>query len=226
VAPGGLFLGQTAYGVDPLPVDGGEAVAQKWVAVVSRENDRTMTCINDGCYGCDYSEDGLRLTLLRSPAYANHPMEDGISMPQDCFMPRQEQGERIFRFWLNSGKATPRLKRIDREALAKNEKPFALSFFPSGFGKKPKPLVVLGDDTVQMSCIKKAERNNDLVILKSGSKVAESAGQKGQTDPPVGITSFTYIRYNDWPSGSFLAEGWFSSRFRRKLKSTIQLFFK
>ncbi len=39
--------------------------------------------------------------------------------------------------------------------------------------------------------------NNDLVILKSGSKVAESAGQKDQTEPPLGITSFTYIRYND-----------------------------
>jgi iron(III) transport system substrate-binding protein len=39
--------------------------------------------------------------------------------------------------------------------------------------------------------------NNDLIILKSGSKVAEAAGQPGQENPPIGITSFTYIRYND-----------------------------
>jgi len=39
--------------------------------------------------------------------------------------------------------------------------------------------------------------NNDLIILKSGSKVAEAAGKPGQTDPPIGITSFTYIRYNE-----------------------------
>ena len=38
--------------------------------------------------------------------------------------------------------------------------------------------------------------HNDLVILKSGSKVAAAAGKKGQTAPPIGITSFTYIRYN------------------------------
>ncbi len=38
---------------------------------------------------------------------------------------------------------------------------------------------------------------NDLVILKSGSKVAESSGKKGQDNPPIGITSFTYIRYNE-----------------------------
>ncbi len=39
--------------------------------------------------------------------------------------------------------------------------------------------------------------DNDLIILKSGSKVAEAAGKPGQTNPPIGITSFTYIRYNE-----------------------------
>ena len=38
--------------------------------------------------------------------------------------------------------------------------------------------------------------HNDLIILKSGSKVAAAAGKKGQKSPPIGITSFTYIRYN------------------------------
>ena len=38
--------------------------------------------------------------------------------------------------------------------------------------------------------------HNDLVILKSGSKVAAAAGKRGQKAPPIGITSFTYIRYN------------------------------
>ncbi len=38
--------------------------------------------------------------------------------------------------------------------------------------------------------------HNDLVILKSGSKVAAASGKKGQEAPPIGITSFTYIRYN------------------------------
>ncbi len=39
--------------------------------------------------------------------------------------------------------------------------------------------------------------HNDLVILKSGSKVAAASGKKGQENPPIGITSYTYIRYND-----------------------------
>jgi iron(III) transport system substrate-binding protein len=37
---------------------------------------------------------------------------------------------------------------------------------------------------------------NDLIILSSGSKSAEASGQTGQSDPPITIGSFTYIRYN------------------------------
>jgi alpha-mannosidase len=170
------FCGQTAYGVDDLPANGNEAVAQKWVALVSKKRNLAVTCINDGNYGCDYSKDGLRLTLLRSPAYANHPWEDKIYLPQDRFTPRQEQGERTFRFWLNAGKVSEMLKHIDREALVKNEKPFALSFNPPGAGRKPKPLAVLQDDTVQMTCLKKAERNSDLII-----RLFEPTGRKRST---------------------------------------------
>ncbi|RKX77686.1 MAG: iron ABC transporter substrate-binding protein [Spirochaetes bacterium] len=38
--------------------------------------------------------------------------------------------------------------------------------------------------------------HNDLIILDSGSKTTGASGKKGQTDPPVSITSFTYLRYN------------------------------
>jgi len=170
------FLGQTVYGVDDLPANGNEAVAQKWVALVTKKRNLAITCINDGIYGCDYSKDGLRLTLLRSPAYANHPWEDKIYLPQDRFTPRQEQGERIFRFWLNAGKVSQRLKRIEREASAKNEKPLALSFNPPGFGRKPKPLAVLNDDTVQIAAIKKATTNNDIII-----RLYEPTGRRRST---------------------------------------------
>ncbi len=39
--------------------------------------------------------------------------------------------------------------------------------------------------------------HNDLVILGSGSKVAKASGAKGQTDPPISIIGYTYIRYNE-----------------------------
>ncbi|HHO55350.1 MAG TPA: ABC transporter substrate-binding protein [Trueperaceae bacterium] len=39
--------------------------------------------------------------------------------------------------------------------------------------------------------------HNDLIILDSGSKTTGSSGKSGQADPPVSITSFTYLRYNN-----------------------------
>ncbi|NOY08411.1 MAG: ABC transporter substrate-binding protein [Spirochaetes bacterium] len=39
--------------------------------------------------------------------------------------------------------------------------------------------------------------HNDLIILKSGGKVAAASGKRGQENPPISIIYFTYLRYND-----------------------------
>ena len=158
------YLGQTAFGYHELPADGNECVAQKWVAVVSSDGASALTCINDGVYGSDCSEDGLRLTLLRSPAYAAHPIHDRPIVPQDRYTPRIDQGERLFRFWLSAGPFTERLAAIDREALVRNEKPFAVSFFPSGAGAKPGSFVTLSDDVIQMTTAKMSEDGASLIV--------------------------------------------------------------
>jgi alpha-mannosidase len=153
---GAEYLGQAAYGLEALPTNGDEAVAQKWVAAVDRAGDRALTCINDGIYGSDFCDGELRLSLLRSPAYSGHPIYDRPVVPQDRFMPRIDQGERLYQFWLNAGPVTARLEAVDREALARNERPFALSFFPHGAGELPEPGPVLADDVVQMTAYKQA----------------------------------------------------------------------
>lgn len=158
------YLGQVAYGVQELPSNGDEAVAQKWTAVVSDENNTALTCINDGIYASDFSENGLRLTLLRSAGYCAHPINDRPILPQDRYMPRIDQGERLYRFWLNGGEKSNRLAMVDREALVKNEKPYAMSFFPPGLGESPKQLVTLSDDVVQMTVAKLSEDGKDLIV--------------------------------------------------------------
>ena len=112
----GRFLGQVAYGREELPDKGREVVAQKWVAVA--ENDgHAITCLNAGSYASDYCDGELRLTLLRSPAYSGHPINDRPVVPQDRFLPRIDQGERLFRFRFQGGPADSRLSAVDREAL-------------------------------------------------------------------------------------------------------------
>lgn len=171
--PDAEYLGQTAYGTAALKANGDEVVAQKWVAVVSRSRNRALTCINDGTYGSDMARGELRLSLLRSPAYAGHPVENLPILVQDRYTPRIDQGEHLFRFWLNAGSVAGRLEQVDREALWKNESPFALVFFPNGQNPLPKPFVTLSDETVQVTAMKKAEGSHDLIL-----RVFEPTGKK------------------------------------------------
>jgi Alpha-mannosidase len=97
-------------------------------------------------------------------------------MLQDRYSPRIDQGERIFSFWLNGGKLEERLTHIDREALVHNEKPYALSFYPSGEGTKAYALAELKDDTVQVTAFKKAEANDGYII-----RLFEPTGQERNT---------------------------------------------
>ena len=172
----GKYLGQVAYGLDELPSNGDEAVSQKWVAIVSQKSDMALTVINDGVYGSDFLNGELRISLLRSPAYSADPVEGRPMLVQDRYVPRHDQGERIFRFWLKAGKANERLKKVDRESLFKNEKPYVLCFSPPGSGKKAKPFAVLSDNAVQITALKKAEQGNCLII-----RLFEPEGKKQET---------------------------------------------
>jgi alpha-mannosidase len=95
---------------------------------------------------------------------------------QDRYVPRIDQGERMFRFWLNGGDLSSRLTAVDREALAKNEKPFVLSLFPAGRGKKPRPFVELSGEAVEITALKKAEDGKNLII-----RLFEPTGKKRTT---------------------------------------------
>jgi len=163
------LLGQVAAGVDLLRDDGTEAVAQKWV-MVTRSDGMSISVVNDGTYGCDYRNGELRLSLLRSPAYSALPIgqpNDHLgakTMPADRFSPRSDQGERIFRFWLNAGKTNSRLKAVDREALIHNEKPPALSFFPGGEGTLPGSGLMISGSSVQLQAWKQAEDGQGSIV--------------------------------------------------------------
>ncbi len=157
--------GQVAYGVEEFEREGEELVAQKWVSVVSKEQNQALTIINDCIHGLDFESGELRLSLLRSPAYSGHPVKGKpFITPQDRFEPRIDQGERNFKFWMNGGPIKERLELIDREALVRNEPPMNLCCFPSGEGELAVPGVILSDEVVQISALKIAEKNKWLII--------------------------------------------------------------
>jgi alpha-mannosidase len=155
---------QVAFGSEELPGDGEEAVFQKWTALVSDREKKALTCINDGIYGLDFSGEELRFSLLRSPAYSALPSEGKLEMPKDRFLPRIDQGERTFTFWVRGGDIGQRLQQIGREAAVHNEPPFLLPYNPAGRRKKVEPLIELQDEVIELSAFKQAHTSEDYII--------------------------------------------------------------
>ncbi|THF84104.1 glycoside hydrolase family 38 N-terminal domain-containing protein [Cohnella fermenti] len=186
LGPEADYSGQTVYGVQRLPADGTEAVAQKWTALASHEPDGgAVTLINDGIYGSDSRDGAIRPTLIRGAAYCAHPIESRPILPQDRFLPRIDQGERLFTFWLNAGATVERLAAVDREALVHNEQPYALSFFPHGGGKKPAAGIVLERGRLLLTAFKEAEAGGSYVV-----RLFEPTGEQGEDTvrlPALGI---------------------------------------
>jgi alpha-mannosidase len=161
----GRCKGQVAYGVEDFQRETEELVAQKWVAVVSENEKNALTVVNNGTYGFDFSSGELRLSLLRSAAYAGHPVEEGRPIVrQDRFETRIDQGERLYRFWFKGESASERLTSIDREALAKNEMPVTLCCYPSGEGDLPHQGIFLSNPAVQLTALKMAEEKNWMIV--------------------------------------------------------------
>jgi len=158
------FVGQVAYGADELPSNGDEAVAQKWLALVSAADGAALTVANDGVYGSDWDGVELRLSLLRSPAYAADTWEDRLAVARDRFIPRQDTGERSFRFWLSGGPIEARMEAIDREALVHNETPYVLAYCPPGAGKRSAAGVVVEGAAVEVTAFKRSEDGRDIIV--------------------------------------------------------------
>lgn len=162
---GGKCRGQVAYGVEEFSREGEELAAHKWVGITSPDGKNALTVINSCCHGFDFFSGELRLSLLRSAAYAAHPVADDIPIVrQNRFEQRIDQGDRHYTFWINAGPAEQRFSRVDREALIKNEPPLVLCYFPPGGKSEPGAGVTLSDQVVQLTALKMAEDDPWLIL--------------------------------------------------------------
>jgi alpha-mannosidase len=143
--------GRVAFGVERHRREGEELVGQHWIACVAADGSRALTIVTDATSGLDFAGSELRLSCLRSPAYAGHPVDEVTPVVrQDRVETRVDRGEHVFRFWLRGGPAGERLAAIDREAAARLEAPMALVAFPAGGGRPAIPGVILADPAIEM----------------------------------------------------------------------------
>jgi alpha-mannosidase len=162
---GGEVLCQVAYGVERVRRETEEAVGHRWQALLTPDGRHALTLVNDATYGFDAAEGDLRVSLLRAPAYAGHPVDDETPIVrQDRFEPREDQGPHRFRFWLNAGPAASRLAAIDQESLLRPEGVTALGVFPPGGASRTVPGLVLSDAAVRLAALKMSEDGTRLVV--------------------------------------------------------------
>lgn len=182
--------GQTAFGFHDLPMNGNEVTLQKWLTINAKTEDTALRVIDDGIYGCDATNNELRLSLLRSSAYSAHPIQDRDIVLQNRFTLRIDQGERIFKFWINGGSIKKINENAEKDALTKNETPIALSFFPGGHGIPVSQGPVLdGDSSIVISACKKAKNDDGLIIRLYNASA--SAAQTKLTIPGANISAGT-----------------------------------
>ena len=120
----GTPWGQTAFGAEKLFDDRRESVFHKWCAV--KGDEVGLAVCNEGIYGGDFTKSSLRLSLLRTPIYSNHPIAKRQLSPHDRVMKHIDPGERTFRFRITT------VEDMERKAQVFNEAPFLLSFFSEG----------------------------------------------------------------------------------------------
>lgn len=145
----GIPMGDTAFGFEPLYNDEKEATFQKWCGIVG-ENKR-LYVLNRGTYGGSFTDRCIKLSLLRTPIYATHPIKKRQLAPHDRMLDHIDIGVRRFSFRLTTEQDVAPL------AQSYNESPMLLSFFPSGEGAAHGSTVVIDNPSVLLSAVKKTE---------------------------------------------------------------------
>ena len=167
----GKVLGQTAFGTEELYTNGCENVAHRFVAVDN--GNKCLVLMNDSVYGSHFENGTLYMSLVRGVTYCAHPIPDRPLLPTDRFTKKVDQGENRFTF---------RLGVVDRAQLERatqefTQKSYALNIFPTPRTAELKTFdVALGDDTVSLVAMKKADGRTGILfrLLNNSEGVVET----------------------------------------------------
>ncbi|HOJ34601.1 MAG TPA: glycoside hydrolase family 38 C-terminal domain-containing protein [Candidatus Hydrogenedentes bacterium] len=166
----------TAYGCQIRNTDGWEEPCQKWVDLTGTIEGKPygFAVINDSKYAFDIRDNIVRMTLLRSPAYAFHDRSrHDASEP----WPIMDQGWHTIRVSLVPHKGSWEETNLVRKSWEFNEPAFAHVESPHK-GTLPTKSSFLKCDTenIVLSVLKQSEENESIVI-----RGYETTGKKTKT---------------------------------------------
>ena len=183
------FYGQTAFGTEQLRTGGDEAVFQKWCGVY--KNGEGITVLNKGTYGGSLDKNVLGISLLRTPVYSAHPINDRQLADTDRAHDHIDIGEREFEYRITADNAQPNM-----QAEIYNQPCIALSFFPSGLGEKKQTAVEIDNRDVIMTRFCENEKGTLIRLFNSTDKPAKAKLEFKNADLRADMGAFevqTYI---------------------------------
>lgn len=156
------------FGFSERNADGKEQTMQKWVAL--KEDDFGLGLATDTRSAYDVKDGALRLTVLRSPAFADHfAVRDGL-------MEYTEQGEQSFRLALTPiGKNYSALNQLAENLL--NPPTTMLGTYHKGKLSTQSSILNIDSDNIVVSTFKPAEDGNGY-ILRCNELTGEAVSAK------------------------------------------------
>lgn len=163
----GTPYGETVFGWEQLPADKTECVYHKWCGI--RQDDAGLYVLNNGTYGGTFTDSSIKVSLLRTPVYAAHPIRDRQLTPHDRFLEHIDMGQREFSFRITTD------GHVQRQAQIFNEAPYLLSFFPSGAGEKTGSFVQIDNPQVILSSVRKEGDGYELLLCNYSDSAQEAS---------------------------------------------------
>jgi len=160
----GVAVYDTAYGTQERNTEGFEEPGQMWFDLTGNVGEKAygFAVLNDSKYGFDVSGGVMRVTVLRSPAFAHHDRRRyDASLPYAII----DQGWQQFRVQLVPHSGSWEAARVPKRAWELNE-PVIVHGESAHKGKRQSGASFVGTEAenVLLTVLKKSEDGNDLII--------------------------------------------------------------
>jgi alpha-mannosidase len=182
------------FGFMPRPANGNEQPGQRWVCLHGPAADQPgleygLTVANATSYSYDVQDAELRMTLLRSPVFADHYGQDH----RDELCRYMDQGEHDLAYTLSPFAGPPDFAAATRRATILNEPPSPLveTYHAGPLGPSLRGIQVEPDSVVVSAC-KRAEDDSGYVV-----RCYEAAGRRVEARialPVIGRSATVSLR--------------------------------
>ncbi len=184
---------QSMFGTEEISLCNKEIAYQKWCGL--KDDTNSVAVINNGTHGGCFVGSQIQISLMRTAVYSAHPVDDVYLAPKDRAYEHIDMGENDFSFRICAN-----ADFIDYEAEIFNQKPFILTYFPSGEGEKNGKIVEIDNKNIILSALRKTNAGRLIRMYNSSNNSQKCTISFDGTDDVIEFAPFevkTFIKTED-----------------------------